>query len=300
MKNIVAFVMRGPVHAGSAAGVTMLAGLVVPPLAWLSSAVVALVMLRLGPAALARMALPAIAGVVVVGALVTGQPGGVVLAGLGAWAPVVAVAAVLRRRGRLDDALLAACAMGWLAVLAQYLVLADPDATWQQILRQMLPPEQLASQMGVAASDVARMIERMAPLMPGLIGASVLFGAVTSLLLGRWGQALLDNEGGFGHEFQALRLGRVAAMIAGLVCLAAALTASTPFVGLALVVLTLYLFQGLAVVHGVIAARGMASGWLVALYIVMAILPPQVVTGLALVGVADAWGDFRSVARGRS
>lgn len=298
MKNVVAFVMRGPVHAGSAAGVTMLAGLVVPPLAWFSSAVVALVMLRLGPAALARMALPAIVGVVVVGALVTGQPVGVVLASIGAWAPVVAIAAVLRRRGRLDDALLAACAMGWLAVVAQYVVLADPAATWQEMLRLVLPPEQLASQAGVAADDVAQMIERMAPLMPGLIGASVVFGAVTSLLLGRWGQALLDNEGGFGREFRSLRLGRVAAVTAGLVCLAAAVTTSAPVVGLALVVLALYLFQGLAVIHGVINARGMSSGWLVALYVLMAILPPQMVTGLALVGVADAWGDFRRVASG--
>jgi uncharacterized protein YybS (DUF2232 family) len=298
MKNVVAFVMRGPLHAGSAAGVAMLAGLVVPPLAWFSSAVVALVMLRLGPAALARMALPAIIGVVVVGALVTGQPVGVVLASIGAWAPVVAIAAVLRRRGRLDDALLAACAMGWLAVVAQYLVLADPAATWQEMLRLVLPPEQLASQTGVAAGDVERMIERMAPLMPGLLGASVVFGAVTSLLLGRWWQALLDNEGGFGREFRALRLGRVAAMIAGLVCLVAAMTTSAPFVGLAVVALALYLFQGLAVIHGVVTARGMSSGWLVALYIVMAILPPQMVTGLALVGVADAWADFRRVASG--
>lgn len=279
MKNVVAFVMRGPVHAGSAAGVAMLAGLAVPPLAWLSSAVVALVMLRLGPAALARMALPAIIGVMIVGALVTGQPVGIVLAGIGAWAPVVAVAAVLRRRGRLDDALLAACAMGWVAVLAQYLVLADPAATWQEILRQVLPPEQLAGQAGIAASDVAQMIERMAPLMPGLIGASFVFGAITSLLLGRWWQSLLDNEGGFGREFRSLRLGRVAAVITGLVCLSAAVTTAAPLVGLALVVLTLYLFQGVAVIHGVIAARAMSTGWLVALYVMMAILPPQMVTG---------------------
>ena len=111
---------------------------------------------------------------------------------------------------------------------------------------------------------------------------------------------LLDREGAFGREFRGLRLGRVAAGIAVAVCLAAALTQTSPLVGLALVAVTVYLFQGLAVVHGVVAARGMARGWLIGLYVLALLLPPQVVTGLALVGAFDAWADFRGVAVGPS
>lgn len=300
MKNFAAFVMRGPAYAGSVAGAGMLAGLVVPPFAWLSSAVVALVVLRLGAAALVRMALPAIAAVVLIGAAVWGQPGPVAVASLGAWAPVALTAAVLRGRARLDDALLVACALGWLVVAAMHLLMADPAETWRQVLVQMFPPERMASEAGIAASEVGQLIERLAPWMTGLVAASLVFSTITSLLLARWWQALLDREGAFGGEFRALRLGRVAAGVAAAVCLAAAVTQAVPLVGLALVALTVYLFQGLAVVHGVVAARGMARGWLVGLYILAVILPPQVITGLALVGVADALGDFRSVATGRS
>lgn len=296
MKAFAGFVMRGPTQAGSIAGASLLAGLVVPPLAWFSSAVVALVMLRLGAGALARMALPALALVLVVGTVVWQQPAAVAVASLGAWLPVVVVAGVLRERARLDDALLVAGALGFVAVFAIELLLADPAAAWREALVQMFPPEQLAANAGIEVSAANDVIDRLAPLMTGLVAASAAFSAITGVLLARWWQSLLDHEGAFAREFQSLRLGQVAALVAGAVCLAAALTQATPLIGLALVTVALYLLQGLAVVHGVIAARGMARGWLVGLYILGVILPPQVIVGLALVGVADAWGDLRRVA----
>ncbi len=208
------------------------------------------------------------------------------------------VAGVLRARARLDDALLVACVLGFLAVIALHGLMTDPAATWREVLLQVFPPEQMAANTGLEASDAAAVIDRMAPLMPGLIAASAVFSAITGVLLARWWQSLLDREGAFAQEFQSLRLGRVAALVAGAVCLAAALTQSAPLIGLALVTISLYLIQGLAVVHGVVSARGMARGWLVGLYVLGVLLTPQVIVGLALVGVADAWGDFRRVAAG--
>ncbi|MEX1081440.1 MAG: hypothetical protein WD382_02635 [Halofilum sp. (in: g-proteobacteria)] len=300
MKAFAAFVMRGPTQAGSIAGASLLAGLVVPPFAWFSGAVVALVLLRLGAAALARMALPALALVLVVGTVVWQQPSAVAVASVGAWLPVVVVAGVLRARARLDDALLVACVLGFLAVVAIHGLLADPAATWREVLLQVFPPEQLAANAGIEASAAAEVIDRMAPLMTGLVAASAVFSAITGVLLARWWQSLLDHEGAFAREFQSLRLGRVAALVAGAVCLAAALMQSATLLGLALVTITLYLIQGLAVVHGVVSARGMTRGWLIGLYVLGILLTPQVVVGLALVGVADAWGDFRRIAAGEA
>jgi len=124
----------------------------------------------------------------------------------------------------------------------------------------------------------------------------VVFSTVSSLLLARWWQAGLYNPGGFGREFRALRLSRVAAGVAAVLCVAALTVGGEVLQGLALATVALFVFQGLAVVHGVVARRGMATGWLVALYVLVLFLAPQVMAGLTLVGIADAWADFRKVA----
>jgi hypothetical protein len=300
MNAFAAFVMRGPAHAGAVATAGLLAGLVVPPFAWLSSVVLALVALRLGAAALLRVALPSLAAVALAGWIVWDRPGALFLAGLAAWVPVVIVALVLRWRVRLDDALLAACALGWVVVLAVRLAVADPVAAWHGLLLEAFPPERLAADMQVSAEALRQVIERMAPLMTGVLAASVVFGTITGLLLARWWQAVLYNPGGFQREFHALRLGRVAAAVTAVVCAGAIASGVALLEALALTLVALYVFQGLAVVHGVVAARGMATGWLTGLYLLGIILPPQVMTGLTLVGIVDAWADFRRGAAAQS
>lgn len=299
MNAFAAFIMRGPAHAGSIAAAGLLVGLVMPPFAWLSSAVLALVVLRVGPAALLRVGLPALAAVALAGGLVWGRAGAVALAGLAAWAPVAIAAIVLRQRIRLDDALLVACSLGWIVVLGIHMAVADPAAAWHQALLEAFPPERFAAEMQVSAEALRQVIDRMAPLMTGVLAASVVFGTITSLLLARWWQAVLYNPGGFQQEFHGLRLGRVAASVAALVCAGALAFDVALLQALALTLVALYVFQGLAVAHGVIAARGMASGWLTGLYLLGIILPPQVMTGLTLVGIVDAWADFRRSAAGQ-
>lgn len=288
MRGFAAFVMRGPAHAGAIAGAGLLAGFVLPPFAWISAGVVALVVLRVGAAALVRMAAPALIGVVLAGAIIWGQPGAVALAGLSAWLPVIAIAGVFRRRMRLDDALLGSCVLGWLAVVAIHLALADPAAAWQRALTELL-----SNGLAADRAAVADLIERLAPWMTGLIATSVVFSTITSVLLARWWQSLLDKPGAFGREFRALRLGRVAAGVTAALALAAGLTALRPLDGFALVAAAVFVFQGLAVAHGVVAQRSMSAGWLVGLYVLGAILLPQMLVGLAVAGVADAWMDFR-------
>lgn len=299
MNAFAAFIMRGPAHAGSVAAAGLLVGLVVPPFAWLSSAVLALVALRLGAAALLRAGLPALVAVALAGWIVWGRPDGTALAALAAWAPVAVVALVLRWRVRLDDALVVACAMGWIVVLATHVAVADPAAAWRGALLQAFPPERFAAEMQVSAEALRQVIDRMAPMMTGVLAASVVLGTVTSLLLARWWQAVLYNPGGFRQEFHDLRLGRVAAVVAAAVCGGALASGVALLQALALTMVALYVFQGLAVVHGLIAARDMATGWLVGLYVLGVILPLQVMSGLTLVGIADAWADFRRGAAGQ-
>ncbi len=293
MKALAEFVMRGPVNAGAVAAATLLLGLVVAPFAWLSAAVIALVALRLGGFATLRVAVPALLGVALAGALVTGQGVAIGVSGLIAWLPAAILALVLRQRVRLDDTLLVACAIGWVLVLGTYLFVEDPTGLWRDLLHRMMPPETMAARFELSAEAVRQMIDTMAPLMTGLVAMSAVFSAITSLLLARWWQSLLYNPGGFGSEFRALRLGRTAAAIVLAVSALALFTTPGWIDSLALVVASVYVFQGLAVAHGVVKGLELGPGWLAALYIAMVALMPYVVVGLMIVGAADAWADYR-------
>jgi len=293
VKALAEFVMRGPVNAGAVAAATLLLGLVVAPFAWLSAAVIALVALRLGGFATLRVAVPALLGVALAGALVTGQGVAIGVSGLIAWLPAAILALVLRQRVRLDDTLLVACAIGWVLVLGTYLFVEDPTGLWRDLLHRMMPPETMAARFELSAEAVRQMIDTMAPLMTGLVAMSAVFSAITSLLLARWWQSLLYNPGGFGSEFRALRLGRTAAAIVLAVSALALFTTPGWIDSLALVVASVYVFQGLAVAHGVVKGLELGPGWLAALYIAMVALMPYVVVGLMIVGAADAWADYR-------
>lgn len=293
MNAFAAFILRGPGQAASLACAALLLATVLPPLAWLSAAILALVMLQLGPTAYGYAAGLGLLALVAAGWLVLGQPVAVATAAASAWLPAGMVALVLHRRARLDDALLVACGLGWLLVIALHASLDAPVQWWQELLRQFMPPERVEADLGIPAARVRELIDQAAPLMSGMLAASAVVGATTGVLLARWWQAGLYHPGAFGEEFRALRLGRVAAGILVLVCAAALVLPSILLKGLAFVALAVYLFQGLSVAHGVAKLRGMGTVWLAGLYIIGLLALPQMVLALALLGVLDAWADFR-------
>jgi hypothetical protein len=293
MNAFAAFILRGPGQAASLACATLLLASVLPPLAWLSAAILALVMLQLGPTAYGYAAGLGLLALVAAGWLVLGQPVAVATAAASAWLPAGMVALMLHRRARLDDALLVACGLGWLLVIALHASLDAPVQWWQELLRQFMPPERVEADLGIPAARVHELIDQAAPLMSGMLAASAVVGATSSVLLARWWQAALYHPGAFGEEFRSLRLGRVAASILVIVCAAALALPSILLKGLAFVALAVYLFQGLSVAHGVAKLRGMGTVWLAGLYIIGLLALPQMVLALALLGVLDAWADFR-------
>lgn len=296
---LAAWIMRGPAQAAGLAGAALLLGVLLPPLAWLSAAMIALVALSTGVGGTMRAVALAVAIATLAGWLATGSPYLAPLMVLTSWGPVLVVAGILRRTGRLELALPAAAVMGWVIVIGVHGAVADPAAMWQELLAGVMPPERMAGELDLEPARVIELIERVAPLMTGLVAASIVASSVTATFLGRWWQATLYNPGGFRGEFHRLRLGQTAAiMTAGLMALAA-LTESPPAFGLALVAGTVYLFQGLAVVHGLIAARGMHAGWLVGMYALMVVLFLQMVLALIILAIADAWMDLRARAAGR-
>ena len=60
--------------------------------------------------------------------------------------------------------------------------------------------------------------------------------------------------------------------------------------------LLLLLLQGLAVVHAVVARSGASVGWLVAVYVMLAlpVVMAQTALVLAVAGLVDNWMNFRT------
>jgi len=90
-----------------------------------------------------------------------------------------------------------------------------------------------------------------------------------------------------------LRLGRSLSIAGLLLLLIAGFTSSDLVIMLVLVVLSIYLIQGLALIHGILAARGVHKAWLLGFYMMMFLLPQLVLMPLAVFGLTDTWIDFR-------
>lgn len=297
MKGLAAWIMRGPAQATGLAASALLLGIAVPPFLWVGSAVIALVILSTGAAGAARVTAGALAAASVAGWLITGSPYLIGLMGLASWLPVMVVAGVLRTTARLDFALLAATVMGWAIVIGLHAAIGDPSAAWRDWLEMMVASDAVTSDLELDGRHFEDVVERLAPMMTGLLAASTVLSSVTATFLGRCGQAALYNPGGFRREFHRLRLGRTAALVTAIL-MALGVWAGTSFAfGLAAVAGTVFLLQGLAVVHGLVAARGMHVGWLVGVYVLGAVLFVQMALALIILGIADGWLDLRG--RGR-
>ncbi|MBT6274440.1 MAG: hypothetical protein HOI95_09930 [Chromatiales bacterium] len=125
-----------------------------------------------------------------------------------------------------------------------------------------------------------------------LLLATVLLSAVLTLFLARLWHSRLDNPGGFGEEFRALRFPRwfaygFAVMVVARLTLVG--NAGVYFDGLMRLGLMLFIFQGLAIAHAIVKSRGGSVGWLVALYATF----PMSQFILALGGFVDVFLDCR-------
>lgn len=291
MRGLAAFIMAGRLQAVTAAvGFSVLA-LVFPPSALLSGAVVALVALRLGPvqgltvAALGAVALAALMG------LAAGQPLMGLSVGAAQWLPALVLALVLRRTVSWTATLQTALLFGAGVVVAVHGLAQDPAAMWLGLIEPLLRP--VFEQGGMPAEEITVALEGAARGMTGAFAASMLLSLVLTLLLARAWQAALYHPGGFRSEFHALRVGRwPAALVLGLILLGA-LAGWPAALELGMVGLTAYFIQGIAVMHGLVARQQWHKGWLVGMYVLLALMLVQMSAVLAALGVIDSFADIR-------
>ena len=294
MRGLATFIMAGRVQAVTAAVGFAVLALFLPPVSLLSGAVVGLVTLRLGFSAGVSVAVLSGVALSLMGWVTAGSPQFGVLFGLGQWLVPLLFAEVLRRtmswRLTLQGLLLLTIAL----VSVAQLVWPDQSQFWRELLEQIMADG--LAESGLDPVQVEQALDGLAGIMNGILGVSLMLTSALALIVARYWQAALYNPGGFGEEFRELRLGLWPALLA-LGLIVGAMLVEGPLVGqLALIVVAMFIFQGLALVHGLAHRLKWHSGWLVALYVLLVVPPfsPYAVAMVTAFGVIDSFADFRA------
>ena len=292
MRMLASYIMRGRIQAILSIAVCAALSFVLPPLSYLSAAGVGLVTLRRG----SQEGLTVSLGVAVVLALlawiVLAEPVAGFTFALVMGLPLWVLGSTLRSKTSLALTLGVAALMGILLIIVVHAVTTDTTAWWRETLTLVLKPALLESGMLGDSSQIDVRLAQVAKIFTGLLAASLVLGLMLSLFIARWWQAMLYNPGGFQQEFRGLRL---SAKFALPTLLLIALVLLTPdeigrFASEVLVVVVVvYMIQGLAFVHRVVAARKAHYVWLVALYGLLLLALPQMGVMLAAAGFTDSW-----------
>lgn len=206
-------------------------------------------------------------------------------AGAGVTWLVTAALGEIRRAASLTLAVQCTVLLGVLAAVIFALWSRDPQAYWEQVLQDWATRARTAG-LEIGPTDL---IADAAQVMTGMMAASAVASAMAALFLGSW-WAGLGTERSFGEEFQALRMGKVLGVLAGLLGLMFVTPLRTTADDLLLVVAVGFLVQGLSVMHWHGARRGWPRAWPIALYLPMALLPALAAVEmalLALLGLVD-------------
>lgn len=291
MRALAAYILRGRTQAAGVASVLGLLGLYLPPLTLLSGATVALVTLRFGLWQGTSVTLLGTAICALVSSVALGTP--LPIAGLLViWVPCLLGAQVLFRTRSQGLMLFVLGGLALLAAGALRLFITDVDDWWRYLLDNLL--KQLLA--GSEPEQVQTLVKVLAPQMNGIFVATLLLSLVMSLLLARWWQSLLLNPGGFGREYQQLALPRMLSLAAVLAVGFDSLVGGIGILHDAVDLLAvMYMLQGLAVLHRLVALKRLPGGMLVAAYVLVGLVAHYGVILMASIGIADAIIDLRGL-----
>jgi hypothetical protein len=285
------FILKGQSQAALVAASMAILGLMVPPAAWISSAVIVLMTLVHGPkSGLITTAFSSL-GVAIFSTLIFATPQVAVIFVLLAWLPVWLIALILRQTVSMAYSLQVLTIISLLATVLIYILFPNFGELWREPLDLMIT-ELVRQSDEFTLAELKQTEDWLIAFLPGLFVSSIMFGSMISLLLGRWWQAVFYNPGGFAEEFQSLNLGKISALVAITIILIAMLTNSVFAIALATVVLVLYGMQALSILHATINIRQLNTAWLVVIYLIMLFIP-QLLLLLILASFADPWLNIR-------
>jgi hypothetical protein len=290
------FIMAGRMQAAIFVIVSTLISLLLPPMIVFSNAAIALITLRKGWQQGIAFTLLAAATLALVSVFLQKSASSGVIAGLINWLPMVLLASALAMTKSWGKTLLLILAFSAIGVLLFHLIHPDATAFWKPMLEQMKPllqKMQQANQSGTGKS-IDETINNASHWMTGTFAAALAIISILSLIIARNWQALLYNPGGFGEEFRQIRIGKQASIALVVAIVIAALSSNQLIVELIMVGIAIFLFQGLSLAHAMVKQRDMNKRWLIGLYILMFLLPIQMIVLLATFGIIDNFADFRA------
>ena len=310
MLLLAGFILKGPLQAALVVATMAVLGLLLPPVTWLSAAAVALVTLVNGYKQGLLVSAIAYVGAVIFSILIFSNMNDaadyspalamemVLYFVLLIWLPALLLAAVLQQTVSLALVIQLLTGLSLLVVAAFYLLYPDFGELWRgqfdQFIAQLITSlNDQGNNLGSAeAADLQRLEEVLIHLLPGLFVGSLMLGALISLLIGRWWQAVYFNPEGFGKEFQALSLGKYSALAALAIIVLALLQGSYMMYSFLMIVLMTYYVQGTSILHAVFKRRKWHTVWLIVVYGLIVFLP-QFMLLLIFIGITDSWVNIR-------
>jgi len=253
MQALAKFIMHGRVRAiGSVVSLALLS-LIVSPLAIFTTAAVALVTLVHGYREGLINLLVATVILAVFAGFSLNQPEISLELALKFWLPIWFLSSIVVYRGSMSFALVVAAVVSCLLVLGFYFF-TDPATYWYEVInKQLIPMLKNAGMQVQEGPEAEKLWLFMSKIMTGSALALFLGLQILSLLLARYWQALLYNPAGFGQEFRQLRFGMAATNGVLVITLFAITTANEVALNLFFIAIVLMVFQGLAVIHSLVA-----------------------------------------------
>ena len=295
MRGVAKFAMRGPAAASFSATAYALLALFFAPFMIVSGAILNLVTLRHG---IARGFQLCLFVTLAAGAAYYGltQRGAALLLFVFLWTPALLAAALLRRTANQGLAL-TVCALS-AAIYALAVRTLVPDLTNSWIARLQALGESVRGQGGTFFDDKELAIVA-AVMHEATIVLVCLYWAIT-VLTARWWQASLYNPGGFGTEFREFVVPRWISPVAAAVAifgLIQTMDRSNNQIAsdLIIILVVLFAFQGLAVIHHRVKKLELSRWWPIGMYVLLTLIPHRVGLILAFIGIADTLADFRQL-----
>lgn len=288
MRSFGNFMLIGRLQAVMAISLLTVFALLFPPLSYLLSGVPAgFVILRKGPVYGLQVLLVCLLAVVMFVTLAGMAPQFAFAFALGIWVPIFICCCVLRIMQSQGWLVLASGSIAVAYILVLHWLVDDVAAWWLQWM-QILISNAFPDGSG---EQYQENLTRAAPAVNAMIASGICINLVVSTFLSRWWQSVLFNPGGFRTEFYALRLPNVIVFLAllgiGFLFLDGGQQGSLGL-DIVVIVIVMYLFQGLASVHRIVAAKKMSRTWLVMMYILL-LFVPQTVMLIACLGLVDLW-----------
>ncbi len=290
LKSFANFIISGKLPAFTVVFGFLVFALAFPLSAVVSGAALVLITLHANPRNSLLIVLANVIALAICSSLFIGNAAIGAVTAMAQLAPGFILATLLYSTRSLSLAMQAAALLGAIIFILAGLTFPEAPAFWQSALSPILTP--ILEARNYSQENIGLLISQMANYMTGLLIASIVLVQSTILLLGYKLYCLANESTQFEQEFKQMRLGKVLAILA-LICGLWALATQSVFAAqLCLILIILFLLQGMAVIHTYCGTMTKGKLWLIIAYLLV-IFIPQAIVIVILLGLVETFFRLR-------